>query len=79
MLAACRDIDRRGLEILAVYHSHPTSAPVPSKTDRERNFSEDVLNLIVGLATDPPTVRAWWLTATDHREGELVLVENANG
>jgi hypothetical protein len=54
---------------------------VPSKTDRERNFSEDVLNLIVGLATDPPTMRAWWLTATDHREGELVLVENgdANG
>jgi proteasome lid subunit RPN8/RPN11 len=77
MLDACRDLDRRGLEILAVYHSHPTSAPIPSKTDRERNFSEDVLNLIITLTTDPPTVRAWWLTADEHREGELVLVDGA--
>lgn len=74
MLDACRDIDARGLEILAVYHSHPTSAPVPSKTDRERNFSEDVLNVIVGLLTEPPTVRAWWLTADDQRAGELVVL-----
>src|SRR5262245_21327595 len=36
MLRAVRDIDRQGLEVLAVYHSHPTSAPIPSRTDRER-------------------------------------------
>src|SRR5438067_13873196 len=33
---ADRDMRRRGLEVLAVYHSHPTSAPVPSRTDLER-------------------------------------------
>ena len=73
IFTATRDIDRRGWEILAVYHSHPTSAPIPSTTDLANHFSEDVLNLIIGLTTEPPLVRAWWLTATEYREGEFVV------
>ena len=68
MLDAYRDMTARGLDVVAVYHSHPTSAPVPSKTDLERNYSEEVVNLIVSLAVDPPLVRGWWLTATGYRE-----------
>jgi proteasome lid subunit RPN8/RPN11 len=70
LLDAVRDIDRQGLEVLAIYHSHPTSAPIPSRTDLARNWSEDVVNVIVSLVTDPPTVRAWWLTAESYREAE---------
>jgi len=66
--AAYLDMDRRELVFIAVYHSHPTSLPVPSKTDLERNASEEVVNLIVSLAVDPPLVRGWWLTATEYRE-----------
>lgn len=73
MFDAVRAIDRAGLEIVAIYHSHPTSPPVPSKIDLAQNFSEDVLNLILGLTTDPPLIRAWWLTTTDYREGELTI------
>jgi proteasome lid subunit RPN8/RPN11 len=58
---ATRDMDRRGLVVLAVYHSHPSTAPVPSKTDLERNYSQNVVTVIVSLQTDPPCVRAWWL------------------
>ena len=64
------DMDRRQLEFLAVYHSHPTSMPVPSKTDLERNVSEEIVNLIVSLAVEPPLVRGWWLTETAYREAE---------
>ena len=74
MFAAVRDLTRRGLDILAVYHSHPTSEPVPSKTDLARNYSPDVVNFIVSLTTTPPTVRGWWLTAVDYREAEWEVV-----
>lgn len=73
MLAAMRDMIARGLDVVAVYHSHPTSRPVPSRKDLERNYSEDVVNLIVSLTTDPPEVAAWWLTATAYRPAEVAV------
>src|SRR5262249_17493913 len=68
LFQAHRDMRDRGLEVLAVYHSHPTSPPVPSRKDRECNSSEDVVSVIISLTTSPPAVRAWWLTADAHRE-----------
>src|SRR3974377_827989 len=41
MFEAVRAMQRSATEVLAVYHSHPTSVPVPSKKDRERNYSEN--------------------------------------
>jgi proteasome lid subunit RPN8/RPN11 len=70
---ADRDMRRRGLEVLAVYHSHPTTAAVPSRTDLARNYSPHVVNLIISLLTDPPSVRGWLLTETDYREAEWVI------
>ena len=74
MLAALRATREAGTEVLAIYHSHPTSAPVPSRKDLERNFwGETAAHVIVGLAGDEPDVRAWWLTETDYRSAELVV------
>ncbi len=61
---------RLGIELLAIYHSHPTSAPVPSKTDLARAFWPDAVYLIVSLAAEEPVVRGWWLTETDYRAAE---------
>src|SRR5262245_39206750 len=33
MFRAAKDMRGRGLEIIAVYHSHPTTEPVPSRKD----------------------------------------------
>jgi proteasome lid subunit RPN8/RPN11 len=73
LFEAIRDMRQLGLDVLAVYHSHPTSPPVPSRKDRERNWSEEVVNLIISLTTEPPTVRGWWLTASSSREAEWVI------
>ncbi|MFO0876354.1 MAG: M67 family metallopeptidase [Gemmataceae bacterium] len=70
MFEAHRDMTKRSLDVLAVYHSHPASAPIPSRKDRAQNYSEEVVNLIISLTTTPPLIRGWWLTAESHREAE---------
>ena len=70
MLAAHKAMRASGTDVLAVYHSHPTSDPVPSKRDRERNYGEQVVNLIIGLRGAEPDVRGWWLTAEAAREAK---------
>ena len=72
MLAADRALREAGVELLAVYHSNPTSAAVPSVTDRRENpHGEAVLCVIAG--TDG--VRAWRLHATDATEVPIRVTE----
>ncbi len=75
MFHAIRAIDRLGLEILAVYHSHPMSDPVPSRTDCERNYWPQLMSLIVSLKDGQPRMAGWWLAAEDYREAEWKLVD----
>jgi proteasome lid subunit RPN8/RPN11 len=72
LFAAYREMRAAGTDVLAVYHSHPTSDPVPSRRDvAENTYGETVLHLIVGLAGAEPKVRAWWITESEFREAEL--------
>ena len=77
MFAAVRAMEQSGLDVLAVYHSHPTSEPMPSRKDRERNYSEEVVNLIISLSGPEPRVRAWWLTAQGQREADWAVEADA--
>ncbi len=67
LLEALRALERMGLELLAIYHSHPTGAAWPSPTDRRLAFWR-VPYVIVALQTGE--VRAFRL-----HEGEEVLLE----
>ncbi len=73
MFVAVRAMDKEGLDPVAVYHSHPTSDPVPSRKDREQNYSPEIMNLIISLKGPEALMRGWWLTAEDHREAEWAL------
>ena len=75
MLEAMRDLTRRNHDVLAVYHSHPTSAPLPSRKDLQRNWIArdglgDVVHLIISLVESPPLVRAWWLDENEYRPAD---------
>jgi len=70
MFEAVKDMNRHNLDVLAVYHSHPTSEPVPSWTDLARNYSPEVVNFIISLVGTEPEVRGWWLTDRDYCEAE---------
>jgi [CysO sulfur-carrier protein]-S-L-cysteine hydrolase len=74
MFKAVRAMRRQGLEILAVFHSHPTSNPVPSRTDLERSYGEEVMNLILSLKAPEPVMRGWWFRGGDFEEAEWCLM-----
>ena len=60
--AAIRAARAEGLEVIGAYHSHPSSAPVPSPTDiAEANSGPDFLYVIVSLVDED--VRAYRIDA----------------
>ncbi|MBX9581029.1 MAG: M67 family metallopeptidase, partial [Gemmataceae bacterium] len=76
LLAAMKAARLNGAEVLAVYHSHPTAAPVPSRKDLERNtWGEAIVHVIVGLAGAEPEVRVWWLGERDYRPAEWAVAD----
>ena len=55
-------------EILAIYHSHPRWAAVPSKTDLAENHYGDLPRIIVSLLGETPEVRIWRLDPDSYEE-----------
>lgn len=77
VFAAFRAMRQSGEELLAVYHSHPTSAPVPSRRDIEENtYGETAVHLIVGHIDREPMVRAWWLHPTSYEEATISVASD---
>lgn len=76
LFAAYRAMREAGTELLAVYHSHPASAAIPSRRDVERNtYGPTVAWVILGFATEPPDVRAWWLGEASVRPATIVMID----
>ena len=75
-IAAYRASESEGMDILAFYHSHPTSDPLPSRKDRAgAEYYPDVMYLIISLNGPEPFMRGWWLTSEDQQQGEWILAD----
>ena len=73
ILAAYKEIDWLGLDVVGVYHSHPTAPARPSQTDLAENVMGDaVVHVIISLASEPPVVEVWRLFES---RGELAILE----
>src|SRR5262249_54438510 len=68
LIQAVVALRERGAEILAIYHSHPRWAAVPSKTDLKENHYGEVPRIIVSLLGATPEVRIWRLDPDSYQE-----------
>lgn len=76
LIQAEKERRRLGLEFVAVYHSHPTSPPIPSQKDLENNYyGLHVMHLIISLHGDEPQIRGWWLEEKGYREADWRLAD----
>lgn len=73
--AVYRKLDNEGWDLGAVYHSHTHTEAYPSPTD-VRLASEDVPYVIVSLAVEPPSIRAFRIHKANWTDetGEIVEV-----
>lgn len=61
LLRTLKRIDAAELQLLGVYHSHPSSAPIPSQQDvhdAERNYPH-VLHVLIGLQAQQISIQVW--------------------
>ncbi len=65
---AFKEIEDLGLELLAIYHSHPDTESYPSQMDIEKAFYSEALYIIISLENPEGEVKAFRIS----REGEIV-------
>ena len=73
--AVYRKLDDEGWDLGGVYHSHTRTEAYPSPTD-VRMASEDVPYLIVSLASEPASIRAFRIVKANwtDEEGEITEI-----
>lgn len=69
---AIRKARAAGLEVLGAYHSHPSSAAVPSPSDLAEASDGAPVMLIVSLLPPAPVVRAFLLERSGSKEIRIV-------
>ena len=68
------EIESRGEEIGAIFHSHPSSEARPSQTDVNlARWWPGVLWVICSLAAEEPVVRAFRIDGSEVEEVELIV------
>ena len=77
-LLTMQAIEDAGLEVGAIYHSHPRSEPVPSPTDVNLAKQWPGMQwIIIGLTSDEPEVRTWQIVGTEFHEDPHEVQEGA--
>ncbi len=73
-LAAFKDMEAAGLDLVGIYHSHTHTAAYPSKTDVAKAFYPDVLYMIVSLARrETPEIRAFRFLDAEIVEEDVII------
>ncbi len=74
MLHAFWDIEEKGWQTLAFFHSHPNSPPIPSATDLARNFYPHTIHAIAGKIETRWELKAYQLFKQNYNEIPIVIL-----
>lgn len=74
--AAIKDMRSAGVEMLAVYHSHPESPARPSQEDIRLALTPGVMYVIVSLLGDAPSVRGFLIADGQVSEASATVVKD---
>lgn len=66
-IEAMLEIEREGLSLLAIYHSHPHTDPYPSETDVTAAAYPDAAYIIVSFQNEKPAVASFFI-----RHGQII-------
>lgn len=69
------EMERDGLELAAIFHSHPHSPAFPSPKDRELAFYPDSVYLIISLMNNEPESHAFRIVEDQVSEIEIRVGE----
>ena len=68
------ELDERGWDLWAIYHSHTHSEAYPSETDRRLAFYPEARYILVSLADrEEPVIRSFWILDGEVTEEELTV------
>lgn len=74
--AAIKDMRSAGVEMQAVYHSHPESPARPSQEDIRLALTPGVMYVIVSLLGDAPSVRGFLIADGQVSEASATVVKD---
>jgi len=68
-----REMREKGLSMLAIFHSHPSSAPYPSQKDINLAFYDDAVYLIISLVGEEPDIKGFSIKGGTVKEIEVIV------
>ena len=71
-----KDARRLGLQIIAVYHSHPQSPARPSLEDIKLAYDPNIRYVIISLAKEYPEIKSYFIKNGVIETEEIRITEN---
>lgn len=69
-----REIDNKGWDLLAIFHSHPATRAYPSATDLRLAFWPESYYVIISLADEQPDMHAFRIVDGQISEDPIVVL-----
>jgi proteasome lid subunit RPN8/RPN11 len=61
-------IGKRKEKVLAIYHSHPTTEPIPSSYDLANHFNDEFIMMIISYKSNKPKIKCYRVETGSYKE-----------